>query len=340
MIEVDGLVKRYGDAVAVDGATFSVDDGVICGLLGPNGAGKSTTMNIMTGCLAATAGTVRYDGLDIYEDGAQVKRRIGYLPEMPPVYPDMTVSEYLRFVGAAKGLSRMEAESECARTARECGLADVPSKLVKALSKGYRQRVGIAQALIGSPDVVILDEPTVGLDPIQIIEIRSLVKSLAEKHTVIVSSHILSEIRALCDQIVIIAKGRVVADGSPDELERTLAGPAVTTILMRAPEADARAALEGVRGIERMEVAPTRERGTVEIRLEARRGIDIRERVFFSLAAANMPVVEMSTRTATLEDVFVKLATEAARESDVAADAAAATGEDGKEDADEGDLPA
>ena len=311
MIEVSHLTKRYGGTPALRDVSFSVEDGTVCGLLGPNGAGKSTTMNIMTGCLAATSGEVRYDGLEIYEDRDLIKRRIGYLPEQPPLYPDMTPFEYLSFVAEAKRIGSSDRPAAIERSVAECGVGSVQHRLIKNLSKGYRQRVGIAQALLGDPRVVILDEPTVGLDPLQIVEIRALVKALGENRTVIVSSHILSEIRALCDQIVIIARGRLVADDSPDRLERSLAGPPVTTVRVRAPEDEARAAVAGIRGIASVEAAPCEERGACALHIEAHPDKDIREQVFFALAEANLPVVELTTKSASLEDVFIELASDA-----------------------------
>lgn len=307
MIEVKHLTRRYGSTLAVDDVSFSVEHGAICGLLGPNGAGKSTTMNIMTGCLAATDGEVLYDGLEIYADKDQVKRRIGYLPEQPPLYGDMTVWEYLDFVGRAKGLGRSQAAEETGRTGLACGLEEVIGRPIKNLSKGYKQRVGIAQALVGDPDVVILDEPTVGLDPIQIIEIRDLVKRLGERHTVIVSSHILSEIRALCDHIVIISKGRVVADDTPENLEKLFAGSSTTVATVRAGKGAAVSIASSVPGAGAVTCVPAAEKDAVDVRVEAEDGADIRAAVSRAFAQRDVELLQMVTSRASLEDVFVEL---------------------------------
>lgn len=223
MITVEHLTKRYGDFLAVDDISFTLEAGHIYGFLGPNGAGKSTTMNIMTGCLAATSGEVKIDGLDIFEDGRQAKRLIGYLPEIPPLYTEETPAEYLRFVAMAKGVPTRQIPQEIARVMAETRIEEMADRLIKHLSKGYRQRVGIAQALLGNPQYIILDEPTVGLDPLQIIEIRDLIRELGGRHTVILSSHILSEVQAICESVLIIAHGRLVAFDTPDNLEKALA---------------------------------------------------------------------------------------------------------------------
>ena len=224
MITVEHLTKCYGDFLAVDDLSFEIDEGHVYGFLGPNGAGKSTTMNIMTGCLSATAGHVRIDGHDIFDEADKAKKLIGYLPEQPPLYMSETPEEYLRFVGRAKGLKKGELERQVEEVIRQTKLEDVRRRLISKLSKGYKQRVGIAQALLGNPKVIILDEPTVGLDPIQIIEIRDLIRQLGQTHTVILSSHILSEVQAICDQIMIIARGKLVAFDEPQNLEKLLTG--------------------------------------------------------------------------------------------------------------------
>ena len=218
MIEVKHLTKRYGDHTAVSDLTFSVEEGQVYGFLGPNGAGKSTTMNIMTGCLAATSGEVTIGGYDIFEDAKQAKRLIGYLPEQPPLYPEMTVGEYLNFVAELKKVPRAQRKEQVLRAARRTGLEKVLPRLIRSLSKGYKQRVGIAQALLGSPKIIILDEPTVGLDPAQVIEMRKLIRELGKAHTVILSSHILSEVQAVCQQVLILSKGKLAASGTLQEL--------------------------------------------------------------------------------------------------------------------------
>ncbi len=306
MIEVERVSKRYDGTLAVDDISFSVEDGTICGLLGPNGAGKSTTMNIMCGCLAATSGEVRYDGLEIYSDAKAVKRSIGYLPEQPPLYQEMTPWEYLLFVGRAKGLSRIEAEDSAVACGVTCGLEDVADRLIRNLSKGYRQRVGIAQALMGNPKTVVLDEPTVGLDPIQLIEIRNLIKRLGEYHTVVVSSHILSEIRALCDRVIIISHGKVVANGAPDTLEERLAGTRTTSLVVRAGEQELQSALSDVGGIAGIEFVKG-EQDTVQATIQAEGTADIREDLYRACCRADIALLEMSTTRASLEDVFVEL---------------------------------
>lgn len=314
MIEVKHLTRRYGSTVAVDDVSFVVESGAICGLLGPNGAGKSTTMNIMTGCLAATDGEVRYDGLEIYADKDKVKPRLGYLPEQPPLYDEMTVWEYLEFVGRAKGLSHLEVGEEAKRVSFACGLGDVIGRLIKNLSKGYKQRVGIAQALMGDPDIIILDEPTVGLDPIQIIEIRDLVKRLGECHTVIVSSHILSEIRALCDHIVIISKGRVVANDTPENLEQLFAGSSATIATVQASENTALSIISALPHIDTISCSPTAEEGIIDVRIEVVNDADIRGDVSRAFAEHGVPLLRMVTSRASLEDVFIELATAVSEE--------------------------
>lgn len=244
MITVEHLTKRYGEVTAVEDISFTIEDGHIYGFLGPNGAGKSTTMNIMTGCLAATSGEVKIDGYDIFEQARQAKQCIGYMPEIPPLYTDETPEEYLRFVAEAKGLSKREIPAEIQRVMEETRLTEMAGRLIRNLSKGYRQRVGIAQALLGNPRYIILDEPTVGLDPLQIIEIRDLIRELGQKHTVILSSHILSEVQAICESVLIIAHGKLVAFDTPQNLERTLAANNRLTITAETDEAGLRAILD------------------------------------------------------------------------------------------------
>ena len=249
MIEIEHLTKRYGDITAVSDLSIRIESGQIYGFLGPNGAGKSTTMNIMTGCLSATEGHVRIGGYDIFEQPNQAKRLIGYLPEQPPLYMNETPEEYLRFVGEAKGLHGLELKNQIEEVMEQTGIERMRGRRISALSKGYRQRVGIAQALLGNPQVIVLDEPTVGLDPLQIIEIRDLIRELGRTHTVIFSSHILSEVQTICDQIIMIAHGKLVAFDTPEHLERTLMTPNEITITAEAPEDEVKAALSGVPGI-------------------------------------------------------------------------------------------
>mgnify|MGYP001622964824 FL=1 len=244
MITVEHLTKRYGSVTAVDDISFTIEDGHIYGFLGPNGAGKSTTMNIMTGCLAATSGEVKIDGFDIFEQARQAKQCIGYLPEIPPLYTDETPEEYLRFVAEAKSIAKRDIPAEITRVMRETRLTEMGGRLIRNLSKGYRQRVGIAQALLGNPRYIILDEPTVGLDPLQIIEIRDLIRELGEKHTVILSSHILSEVQAICESVLIIAHGKLVAFDTPQNLEMMLAANNRLTIVAETDEPGLRAILD------------------------------------------------------------------------------------------------
>ncbi len=252
MISVEHLTKCYGDFMAVKDLSFEIEDGHVYGFLGPNGAGKSTTMNMMTGCLSATAGHVKIDGFDIFEEPEKAKKLIGYLPEHPPLYMTETPEEYLQFVGEAKGLKGTELKNQIEEVISQTRLTEVRHRQIAALSKGYKQRVGIAQALLGNPKVIILDEPTVGLDPIQIVEIRMLIKELGEKHTVILSSHILSEVQAICDQILMIAHGKLIAFDEPANLEKSLLAPGEILITAEASEEEIRTILSGVEHLTEM----------------------------------------------------------------------------------------
>ena len=304
MIEVTNLTKKYGDHIAVDHLSFRVEKGQIYGFLGPNGAGKSTTMNIITGYLAATEGTVTIDGKDVQKDPEEAKRAIGYLPELPPLYVDMTVREYLDFVAELKKVPKKERKQQIDEVMEMTQITDMQQRLIRNLSKGYRQRVGLAQAILGYPEVIILDEPTVGLDPKQIIEIRDLIRKLGENHTVILSSHILSEIRAVCDRVLIIRKGRFVVCDTPGDLEEKLsAGGSLELTAKAAPEA-AEAVLDRVAGITgRTLLGRTEDRARFAIHMER----DIREALFFAFAEAGLPLLELRPRTASLEEVFLDL---------------------------------
>ena len=304
MIEVKNLVKRYGDFEAVRGVSFSVKEGVICGFLGPNGAGKSTTMNIIAGTLAATEGEVTVNGYDIYEDPIGAKSSIGYLPEQPPLYPDMTVEEYLAFVGRARGLDDVWTHADAAM--KKTGLTEYADRLIKNLSKGYKQRVGIAQAIIADPKIVILDEPTVGLDPRQIIEIRSLIRELGKDHTVILSSHILGEISEVCDEAVIIAHGEIVAADSLENLVNRYEGKNIVDLTARGDAETVRRIVDSVPGITDAEIEQ-RPMGVVRARITAERQTDVREPLFFRFADARMPILSMSYEETTLEKVFLEL---------------------------------
>lgn len=305
MIEVKNLVKRYGDYVAVDDISFNIEDGKIYGLLGPNGAGKSTTMNILTGYLCANEGTVTVNGYDIFKQPEKAKKEIGYLPEIPPLYTDMTVREYLQFVCELKKVGFTAIPGEISRVCEKTGILDVSDRLINNLSKGYKQRVGIAQALIGSPAIVILDEPTVGLDPLQIIEIRDLIKELGKEHTVILSSHILSEVSAVCDEILIISHGKLVACDTPENLSKMSEGHKELKVLVKGDIDMVRAAVSSIEDIISCEYTEAEEGVFLEITTE--NNVDVREKLFFVLAGNRLPILEMKSITASLEDVFIDL---------------------------------
>ncbi len=309
MIEVHHLTKKYGDHVAVKDLNFFVKPGKIYGFLGPNGAGKSTTMNILTGCLAPTEGQVLIGGFDISEEPQQAKRFIGYLPEQPPVYPEMTPREYLDFVGRAKGLTGAELRSQMEEVAEDTQITSMLDRLIKNLSKGYRQRVGIAQAMLGHPEVIILDEPTVGLDPQQIIYIRSLIKRLGKKQTVILSSHILSEIAAICDYVMIIAHGQLVASDTLENLSNGLAGERTLDMTVRGNADLIRMELNDIAKVTSYDINPSAEGkgGIWDIRIRSEQKNDIRESVFFAMAKHRFPLLRMVPEIITLEDVFLRL---------------------------------
>lgn len=309
MIEIEHLTKRYGGHTAVSDLSFTVDSGQIYGFLGPNGAGKSTTMNIMTGCLSATEGAVRIDGHDIFEEPEQAKRLIGYLPEQPPLYMNETPEEYLRFVGEAKGLRGTELERQIDEVIRQTGIEGVARRRISALSKGYKQRVGIAQALLGNPKVIILDEPTVGLDPIQIIEIRDLIKELGQTHTVIFSSHILSEVQTICDQIIMIAKGKLVAFDTPENLEQHLLTPNEVILTTDTPASEVQTLLEGISNITELSLEePDSGLVTARIKTGLSDVYQLSRAVFSAFAASGNTLLEMAVKKANLEAIFLELA--------------------------------
>lgn len=305
MIEVRHLSKRYGTHLAVDDLSFSIDRGVVYGFLGPNGAGKSTTMNIMTGCLGATEGEVLIDGHNVAEGPMEAKKHIGYLPELPPLYGDMTLEEYLHFVARAKGLRREESARQIETVMEKTRIADVRKRLIRNLSKGYRQRVGIAQALLGNPEVIILDEPTVGLDPAQIIEIRELIRELGKEHTLVLSSHILSEVQAVCDSILILSKGRLVACDTAENLTKLMRGRENLRLLTRAEEETVRPIVEKVDGVESLAFAE--EDGLTAVDVTPVEGQDVREALFNAFSETKVPLLELRTEKASLEDVFLEL---------------------------------
>lgn len=310
MIEVKKLCKTYGDHAAVTDLSFTVEAGQVYGFLGPNGAGKSTTMNIITGCLAASSGQVLVDGHDVFEDGEAAKKLIGYLPEIPPLYPDMTPGEYLRFVGKAKGLSGAELNEQVEKAIAATQLEEMRDRLCKNLSKGYRQRVGIAQALLGEPAVIILDEPTIGLDPKQIIDIRDLIRSLGGAQTVILSSHILSEVRAVCDHVLIISHGQLVACDTPENLEHLFAGSSTIELTVKGDGEQLRAALAELPQVAMLECRSGREEGLWEFTITAAVDADLREQIFFICAGQHCPILAMSMAQASLEDIFLELTEE------------------------------
>ena len=308
MISVEHLTKYYGDHLAVDDVSFEIESGHVYGFLGPNGAGKSTTMNIITGCLSATEGRVLIDGHDIFEEPDAAKKCIGYLPEHPPLYMNESAEDYLRFVGEAKGLRGMELAQQIREVIEKTGIENVKHRRISQLSKGYKQRVGIAQALLGNPRVIILDEPTVGLDPIQIIEIRELITELGRTHTVIFSSHILSEVQAICDQILMIARGRLVAFGSAEELQKQLSGGNEIVLTTDAPDAQLRQIVSGIEKITDITTAGEEPEMTVaHIRSSHENIYDLSASLFRAFAKSERLIFEMTLKRSNLEDVFIEL---------------------------------
>ena len=307
MIEVSNLVKKYGDHTAVDHLSFQIEKGKIYGFLGPNGAGKSTTMNMITGYIASTEGKVMIDGHDILEEPEAAKKCIGYLPEMPPLYFDMTVLEYMKFAADLKKIPRNQKNKQIKEVMDMVKITDMKDRLIKNLSKGYRQRVGLAQAILGYPEVIILDEPTVGLDPKQIIEIRDLIKSLKQKHTVILSSHILSEVRAVCDYVLIISHGKLVASDTPDNLERLAAGSNSLFMKVKGEKDTIRKDLETIEGVTGVEMSYDSDEELWKTKVSIQENVDIREKVFYAMAKANCPIYEMQVKRVSLEDVFLEL---------------------------------
>ena len=309
MIEVTNLVRRYGKHLAVDNANFKIEKGEIVGFLGPNGAGKSTTMNILTGYLSATEGIVKIDGQDILEYPTEIKRKIGYLPENPPLYQDMTVSEFLSFAGEVKGIPAKDRKEKMNRVMETVGVQDVSKRLIKNLSKGYKQRVGLAQAMIADPQALILDEPTAGLDPKQILEIRDLITELGKDRTIILSSHILPEVSAVCKRVLIINKGKIVADDSPENLAKHILGGSHIHLRLDASETAVRGALGKVSSLKELEFRESQEGGTVEAIVEAEEEKDIRRDLSRALAAADIPILMMRSIDMSLEDIFLNLTT-------------------------------
>lgn len=306
MIEVKNLVKKYGDHLAVDHLSFHVEKGQIYGFLGPNGAGKSTTMNIMTGYIASTEGEVWIDGHNILEEPEEAKRCIGYLPEQPPLYFDMTVLEYLKFAAELKKIPKKEREEQVLQVMELVGITQMAQRLIKNLSKGYKQRVGLAQAILGYPPIIILDEPTVGLDPKQIIEIRDLIKKLSEEHTIILSSHILSEVSAVCDYIMIINQGKLVASDTTEHLMTQSMGTNTLELTIKGTKEETEELLRDVEEIKSIEWKGTEE-GSVSLVVTTEEKTDIREKLFYRMAEAKMPILGMQFTKVSLEDIFLEL---------------------------------
>ncbi len=307
MIEVKNLVKKYGDHVAVNDLSFNIEKGKIYGFLGPNGAGKSTTMNIITGYLAPTSGEIIVNGYNIYDEPEEAKKCIGYLPEIPPVYLEMTPKEYLEFSADLKGIKKADRQKMIDEVVKLAGIKDVYNRLIKNLSKGYRQRVGVAQAIIGYPEIIILDEPTVGLDPKQIMEMRDLIRNLAKKHTVILSTHIMQEVSALCDEVLIIAHGELIAKDTPDNLSKHVSGSNTIELSIKAPDYKVKAVLSKINSVNTFEMAEDSEAECTKVYVSTDADKDVREELFYAFANAKCPVVNMQYSTLSLEDVFIKV---------------------------------
>ena len=310
MIEVENLTKTYGERTAVDRVSFTVNKGEILGFLGPNGAGKTTTMRILTGFMPATSGTARVAGFDVATDSMDVRRHIGYLPETPPVYPDMTIEGYLDFVARIKNVPAADRAARIADAMRKTNLEDRRTELIKRLSRGYKQRVGIAQALVHDPDVIILDEPTVGLDPKQIIEVRNLIKGLAGSHTIILSTHILPEVSMTCDRVVIINKGKIAAVDTPQNLTSQLKSGQKIRLEVEAPEADVRSALSQVQGVSRVTVDSLPSSSHSIVTVETLQGADVRSSVAAKIIGSGWPLFELRGVSMSLEEIFLELTTD------------------------------
>jgi len=312
LIEVDHLIKSYGKNVAVNDISFNVGKGEILGFLGPNGAGKTTTMRILTGYLPATGGSARIAGFDVFEQSMEVRRRIGYLPETPPLYPDMNVQAYLEFVARIKGVGGSDIANRVDRAMEMANLKDRRSELIKRLSRGFKQRVGIAQAIVHNPDVVILDEPTVGLDPKQIIEVRKLIKGLAGEHTIILSTHILPEASQTCDRVVIINRGRIAAVDTPENLTTQLKGSERVQMEVRGDEDALRAAIEQVEGVTKVEIGSIENSDHLKAIVESEPGIDLRCKLAAAVFGKGLELYELKAVSLSLEDIFLQLTTEEA----------------------------
>ena len=333
MIEVKNLVKRYGDHLVVDHLSFHVDKGQIYGFLGPNGAGKSTTMNIMTGYIASTEGEVLIDGHNILEEPEEAKKCIGYLPEQPPLYFDMTVWEYLKFAAELKKIKKSQRAEQVEEVMELTGISDMRNRLIKNLSKGYKQRVGLAQAILGYPEIIILDEPTVGLDPKQIIEIRELIKKLSEKHTVILSSHILSEVSAVCDYVMIINHGKLVASDTTENLSKMTLGSNTLELTIKGTKEEVNKLVSPLEMIRELEWMQSEEEDCVNLKITTEERTDIREQLFYLMAEHKLPILKMESTRISLEDIFLEL-TEGGNEV-VQEDSSEAASEEAEQEAEE-----
>ncbi len=314
MIEIQNLTKEYGKIKAVDNISFTVEKGEILGFLGPNGAGKSTTMNILTGFISSTSGSVKVAGHDILENPIEVKKHIGYLPELPPLYMDMTVNEYLDFCANLKSVPLKDWKNQKKDIMELVKVTHVSHRLIKNLSKGYKQRIGLAQALVGTPEVLILDEPTVGLDPKQIIEIRKLIKALGKNHTIILSSHILPEVSAVCDRVVIINKGKIAAIDTPDNLSKKLADFSRFTVTIAGPENKVKDILNHLYGVKYLETSSKLKEDEYSYIIEADKDVDVRKSMFNQLAQQGYPILELKSLSLSLEDIFLQLTTNEEKE--------------------------
>ncbi len=304
MIQIENLVKKYGDKTAVGGISFSVEEGEIVGFLGPNGAGKTTTMSIITGCLSATSGRALINGVDILENPIEAKRNIGYLPEQPPLYLEMTVKEYLNFIYDMRSC-KLDREKHLKDICDTVKISDVLNRVIRNLSKGYRQRVGIAQALVGNPKVIIFDEPTVGLDPKQIIEIRNLIKALGKNHTVILSTHILPEVQAVCDRIVIINKGKIVANEKTENISKIIDGNRRLSVKVCGPQKEVISLIKSIPGVSYVDVLGNHELDSTAYLVESEPGIDVRKSLFNALASKNYAMIGIEAMGINLEDIFI-----------------------------------
>ena len=306
MIKVENLTKRYAGVTALNNVSFEVNRGEIVGFLGPNGAGKSTTMRILTGFIPASSGRAEVAGLDVFEDSLEVRRHIGYMPENNPLYVDMRVNEYLKFRAKLKGVPRADRKDRIQEVLQMCGLTDVRNRVIGHLSKGYRQRVGLADALLAEPDLLVLDEPTIGLDPVQIRQVRQLIKDLGKRHTILLSSHILPEVEMTCNRVVIIHRGKILASDTPDNLVKTLHAGGLVSVEVRGPGAEVQAKLRSVEGVESVEMEAGDD-GFVRVTIRPKAGADPREAIFKVVTANGWTLRELSRTRTTLEDIFVQI---------------------------------